>query len=116
LHPSIHIVSSDYPILAIWTENQKPDHEMKTLTLDSSEEHVLVFRRGYEVWMRSCSTGETVFIEAAGPSCCLPLAFASACKVDSSLQLEPLLTFLIHSGLIGSFTVDLDTNVCKHAD
>lgn len=64
LHPSVRLVESDYPLLALWNLCQNPDGT-EVLDLDAlGGDRVLVARPQEEVLMRSVSSGEATWYRA----------------------------------------------------
>lgn len=105
LHPSLRIVSSRWPILAIWDTNTN-DADVRPIDLSAGGGDVLVIRPAYEVELRTLPRGGAVFIEALREGARLGGAYEQAIAACSDFDLAANLQGLIGSGAIVGFRLD----------
>ncbi|NIR29203.1 MAG: hypothetical protein GWN84_07785 [Gammaproteobacteria bacterium] len=91
LHPSVHLLSSDYPITRIWTVNQDGYDGDGTVSLDEGGAWVMVHRTDEGVGWQTLRRGAWAFLKAISEG----RRFERAC--DAGLAAEP--SFGIHRAL-----------------
>ncbi len=94
LHPSARVVSSTFPVVALWQMNVA-DATPSALHLDRGGEDALIFRPEAEVEVRTLPPGAAEFIQAllveSPVAAAAGLAFASAPAFDLAATLTALL-------------------------
>ena len=95
------LVTSAYPLLAIWKANQ-PDavDDGRTIRLDEGPSRVLVIRRSDHVELRELPEGEFEFLAAVARACTVESAAAAARQADPSFDLPTSLVRLLRLGPI----------------
>jgi hypothetical protein len=78
LHPATHVVTSSYPLHAIWALHQPQANSDETVKLDSGGEAVLITRPHADVCVSRLLPGEDVFIERLDAGCSLEAALTDA--------------------------------------
>jgi len=63
LHPSARLVTSHYPLAALWEANIRSEDEVPELDLDSGADELLVIRRGLTVAVERLVRGEYALLE-----------------------------------------------------
>ncbi len=102
LHPSLQVVSSPWPVLAIWETNSN-DSDVRSVDLSAGGGDVLVIRPAYEVELRSLPRGGAAFIAALGEGARLGEAFEQVVAAGEDFDLAANLHGLIGSGGIAGF-------------
>lgn len=102
LHPSLQVVSSPWPVLAIWETNTNDD-EIKPVDLRGGGQDVLILRPAYEVELRSLPRGGATFIAALQGGACLGEAFEQAVAASAEFDLGANLQGLIGSGALAGY-------------
>lgn len=103
LHPSVRIVRSAYPLVAIWQMNidaEGPGY----IDLHAHGEDAYIARPHAEVEVRRLPPGAAAFIEALAAGHRISDAFDTALADDSRFELSHTLAALIHGGAIIGWT------------
>jgi hypothetical protein len=103
LHPSVRVLASAYPVLAIWRVNQPDAQGETTVNLDQGSEHVLVSRSGLVVTMAPLGSGEYELLRALAASTPLVAASDAAINADANFDLMRSLHRYVQSGTITGF-------------
>lgn len=101
LHPAHRVVSSHYPVLAIWRANQS-DYE-EPVDLRSGPEHTLVLRHGGDVELHRWAPALATFAVALADGSQLGEAYALASLNDPEFDLGEALTRLATLNLLSGF-------------
>ena len=95
------LVTSAYPLLAIWKANQPgAADDGRTIRLDEGPSRVLVIRRSDHVELRELPEGEFEFLAAVARACTVESAAAAARQADPSFDLPTSLVRLLRLGPI----------------
>lgn len=97
LHPSVHVLASDYPVLTIWHFTLEPTPG--GLDLDGPGEVVMLWRAGEEVASALLAPASFVYLAALREGAPLGVAQARATAIDANFDME-CLESLIAEGLI----------------
>lgn len=97
LHPSLQVVTSRWPVLAIWETNTN-DADVRPVDLESGGAGVLLLRPAYEVELRGLPDGGARFVRALGEGAGLGEAFEQALSECGEFDLAANLAGLIGSG------------------
>jgi hypothetical protein len=89
LHPSVTLLSSPWPVDAIWRTNQ-PDADDGRVDLDGGGVHLQVWRDGDDVVLRALSIAEHAFRATLAARGCLATAASAAVAVDRDVDLAAL--------------------------
>ncbi len=103
LHPAARLVSSAYPIHAIWAANAH-DGAAASLALPDHGEAVLVTRPDERVAVRALGPGAAAFAAALGKGAALGEAYERARETASEFSLERALRDLLAAGALGGVT------------
>ncbi|MBA7613668.1 hypothetical protein ES703_20922 [subsurface metagenome] len=103
LHPSLRLVRSNFPALAIWQMNIS-DGVPAPVDLASGGEDVLVVRPLSDVEVRSIPKGSLEFIKALGDGASLLTAFESALEANSGFDLSANLSDLMRAGALVGYS------------
>lgn len=87
LHPSAHLVSSDFPILRIWKVNQQEYEGDSSVNLNDGGVQLLVIRRS-EVEIETLSVGEHALLLAIDSGHPFALAAEAAMNAEAELDLS----------------------------
>lgn len=98
-HPSMHCISSDYPVYRIWAANQEEGSE-ETISLDSGLFHILIIRPGMDVETREVGEGAFLFLQRLQAGDSIEDAFNMALQTDSAFDLAG---FFAHHLFDGTF-------------
>ena len=101
--PASRLVSSVWPLLAIWRANQPGESPHDTISLDAGASRLLVIRRDHHVELRELATGEFAFLEAVAGGLSLVDAAAVALVADPEFELVSSLPRLVRLGAITDF-------------
>ncbi|MEW8509920.1 MAG: DNA-binding domain-containing protein [Candidatus Thiodiazotropha sp.] len=86
-HPSMHCISSDYPIYSIWLANQGEQME-ETISLDEGGSQVVVIRPKVEVEVREVSPGSLALLQSLASGETIGAAYAQAVEMDAEFDLQ----------------------------
>jgi len=103
LHPSVRMLVSGYPVLAIWEANQPGVQGETTVNLDQGSEHVLVARCGLSVTMAPLGPDEYELLRAFTESKSLVAANDAAVNAGANFDLMRALHRHLQSGAIIGF-------------
>jgi hypothetical protein len=98
LHPSVWLVASRWPIVAIWATNTH-DAEVKPVDLDIAED-ALIARPALDVEVRRLPPGGLAFLAALLAGTTLAEAAAAAREADAAFYLTANLSGLLGAGLV----------------
>lgn len=101
LHPAHRIVSSQYPVLTIWQENQTDFGE--SVDLRCGAEFALVLRRNGDIELRRWPAALATFAVALGDGSPLGEAYSLACTADAAFNLGNALSRLASLNLLCGF-------------
>lgn len=99
LHPSLHLVSSAYPIVTIYELHEEANEPPQT-KLEAQGEDALVLRPHLEVEIRRLPIGAVIFIETLRTGSSIGQAAEAALAVAPGFDLEANLAGLMTSGAI----------------
>jgi hypothetical protein len=85
VHPSVRLVASRYPVLAIWQANQ--DDDPRVVDLDAGGDWLIVFRQGLECQILRSSAGELALLAALRAGTPLGRACEAAIAAEPELDL-----------------------------
>jgi hypothetical protein len=106
LHPSVRMLASKYPVLAIWKANQPDAQNEITVNLDQGSDRVLVSRPGSIVTMTPLTPGDYELLRAFAESKSLMAANDIAIDADANFDLAQSLHRHIQSGAIAGFRIE----------
>ncbi|MGI9383966.1 MAG: HvfC/BufC N-terminal domain-containing protein [Methyloligellaceae bacterium] len=101
LHPSARLVSSEYPIVTIWSANSGDD-EPEPIDAGAGGEDALILRPGLDVEVRRLPSGGAAFIAALADGSSLGAAAQRAAGSAEAFDLQANLTGLFGCGAIVS--------------
>ena len=101
LHPAVRLVSSSYPLLAIWNANQAGSTANRIIDLASGETRLLIHRGAQGVEFHILSAAEFALLDALAEDHCLGDALDIAAAVDTAFELGVTLRRLV---ALGAFT------------
>lgn len=103
LTPSLHLLSSRFPVCSIWQAHQGGD-DIPALSLDKGGEQVMIVRFGLDVIVREISTGELAFWAALQDGQPLGRAYETAALEDPEIDLSHILAFGLSHSVFSSIT------------
>jgi hypothetical protein len=86
LHPTVRLVASRYPVLAIWSANREANADAE-IRLDAGGDFLLVARPELDVMVERASAGEFAFLEALADGMALGLACEAAYYAEPALDI-----------------------------
>jgi len=86
LSPASRLITSDYPLLAIWRANQAESADT-SVDLDAGGDRLLVFRRDLEVEFKRLSAGEYTLLAAWQRGAALHEASDAAVRAETGFDL-----------------------------
>ncbi|OLF55490.1 DUF2063 domain-containing protein [Pseudomonas chlororaphis] len=98
LHPSLSLLHSDHPVVALWAAHQG-DGDWQAIDL-THPQHALVLRHGLDVEVFAIDAGAARFIHCLHRSQPLQTAAADALAIDPAFEPSPSLALLISRGAI----------------
>jgi hypothetical protein len=104
LHPSLRLLTSPYPVLAIWRTNRE-DTEVKQVALDAGADALLILRPALDVEVRRLPPGAATFIDALAQGQPLAEAAAIASAQSDHFELHKVLAGVISAGAISGYTL-----------
>jgi len=85
VHPSVRLVASRYPVLAIWEANQ--DDDPRVVDLDAGGERLIVFRQDLAPQIVRSSAGELALLDALRAGAPLGKACEAAIAAEPGIDL-----------------------------
>lgn len=107
LHPSSQLVTSDYPILAIWLANQEAAVN-STVALTPTQEFLLIVRHVDDVQILRLTASEHAFLEQCRIGAPFDAACAAALDQHADLDVTALLSRFIAERIIVDFSPPLE--------
>ncbi|SPB12733.1 hypothetical protein NOV72_00040 [Caballeronia novacaledonica] len=104
LHPSVRVVRSPFPLVAIWQMNVD-ENAPGFIDIHARSEDALIARPHAHVDVRVLPVGAATFVEALAAGIAVAEAFESALSADARFDLSPALAMLVHGGAIAGWTV-----------
>lgn len=108
LHPSAHLLSSDYPISRIWEANQEGQDSEATISLDAGGERLLVIRRGLDVLIERLPRGDYPLLKGCREGASFEAACEQALAAEPGFDLTASLRWHIAQGTFTGFQTDPD--------
>lgn len=112
LHPSAHVMRSDYPVSRIWQANQLGSAPDEVINLDEGGTQFLVVRRDLEVAIEPLAIGEFALLREFARGSHLAVAAEAALTTDPTFDLtaalathvarQTLCDFTLHNNLSGA--------------
>lgn len=104
LHPSAHLLISDYPLLRIWQLNQPEADTDDTVDLGEGGVNLLIARRGLAVEIEAIEAGEYALLDAFAHACALAdAATAAAAAAQPAFDLTECLRRRVQDQTIAGF-------------
>lgn len=97
LHPSLRLLRSPYPVIAIWRTNVE-DETVQAVSLASGGDDVLIIRPALQVELRRLKPGALEFLQTIAAGNPLGMAFEAASAASDHFDLQSSLAGLIQSG------------------
>lgn len=104
LHPSCRLVTSPWPVTAIWRANQPGQPGEAIVEPGSGGGPVLIQRIGLDVVWRALDPGDSAFISALGTGRTLNQAWRQALATNPDFDLAAALGRLVAEGSLSRFT------------
>ena len=104
LHPSVGVLASAFPVVAIW-ETNKRDDAVKPIRLEQGGETALVVRPALEVETRKAPPGTDAFLAALATGQTLAEAAATALAANDHFNVQMALATVIEAGAITGYMV-----------
>jgi len=102
-HPSLHLLESKFPLLAIWRSNQSGDERDGYVDVSVGGEVLLVARATDGVTIERISRGEHVLLTALSANRTLGIAAEEAAAADAHFDLSTTLPRLVGSQVLVAF-------------
>lgn len=106
LHPSVQLVSSNYPLFRIWRSNQPEYDAEEQIDLAESGDKLLVRRDVDTVEIRRLDSSQFEFLAALAAGACLADALLAAEKTGAEFDLGSNLEMGVAVGIIVDFLLD----------
>jgi hypothetical protein len=91
LHPAVHLMSSSFPVMQIWSANQSEASSPAEIRLDAGAEWILLRRPHAQVEMELLAPGEYAWLAALFDGRSLAAAVDAAFCVMETFELAPCL-------------------------
>lgn len=108
LHPTLSLLSSDWPIVSIWHAHQQeePEEALKNLgPLEKSAEQALILRPHLDVNVQTISASALHFLKQLSKGRTFGESVEEAVKQDPSFDLPANLAGLFNSGAVTSISI-----------
>lgn len=106
VNPGLRLISSPYPVDAIWRANMAEATE--TVDLDAGPARLMLIRHEFQVRMQSLSLGAAQFVATLGEGATLAQAAETAFASQEDFDLQLTFADLMMCGALVSFEVDAD--------
>jgi hypothetical protein len=103
-HPAMRLVSSRFPVLAIWKANQADHGPQEPIALDRGPSNVLLIRREDHVELRELPAAEFALLAACVRGETLEQAAECALEVETDVALDAVLARVVSLGTLVDFT------------
>ncbi len=103
LHPAARLVSSRFPIHAIWAAHQSDSNDVAHIDMSVSE-NVLISRPQYQVFVRLITPADAAFVGACLSGATLNDATVAALGVDERFDLQAVLQQHLEFGTFSAVT------------
>ena len=107
LSTAAQLVSSIYPLFAIWQAN-RPEAALDqnaTIRLDAGPSHVFILRRSDHVELREVPAGDFALLSAIAQSRPMETAVEEALRLDASLDVPAVLHRLVQMGALTGWSL-----------
>ena len=104
-HPSCHLLSSSYPLLAIWQAHQPGADQDFRVDLDSGGGMVLVWRTNNEVEVNAISAAEGDWLQRIQAGATMGVATDATLVADPDFDLPATLSNLVAQGVLVDFSL-----------
>ena len=102
LHPSLSLLSSDYPLAAIWRTNNRPAGEEDEIDLSQGGVRLMIWRQGDDTVWRELTAAEFTFMQALVEG----VSLGKAVERASGLDLSATLAMVLGAGVVSGFDHD----------
>ncbi len=106
LHPSVRLLTSPWPVLAIWRANQPAGDDNEAVDLGSGGNRLLVIRRGHDVDLELVSAAEFAALAALANKASLGDALEVAHMADPDFDFGAFLQRHAAVGTLADFTLE----------
>jgi hypothetical protein len=100
IHPSLRLISSQYPILRIWQQNRSECDSSASIDLASGAERLALVREQQEIIALHLSAGELAFLQASQMSSTLDQAIAAAEEASHAFRATEALPRFVFAHII----------------
>ena len=105
-HPALRVITSDFPIHAIWALHQPDADPDARVNVDQGGEAVMVTRPGVDVVLTVLPAGDVEFTQHLRAGARLGEAFAAAQQNDAIFNPAETLATVLGQGAFAGFTLD----------
>lgn len=105
LHPSAHLIASEFPILRIWQVNQADYSGDQTVDLSEPGSILLVVRRDLDVTIESLTVGTFTLLQALAESQPFGTACERALLAEADYDVTTDFQQLVGSGVLVDFSI-----------
>lgn len=100
LHPSIHLISSPYPIFAIWDANMRTEAEMPEISIDDGGQDILVVRPELSVDVHLLAPGALHFVSALRDGETIAEAVETSIEKEPNFDFSNVLPVIAQAGIL----------------
>lgn len=100
LHPSARLLTSPFPVVAIWQDNQDEAEDGTVVSLDDGPAQVLIVRPTMDVEMRSLTPAAFTFFQCLAGGLTVSQSLEQAAAMDATFNLEVILGLAISDGTL----------------
>ncbi|WP_340692427.1 DNA-binding domain-containing protein [Hyphomonas sp.] len=116
VHPSAQLVDTEWTTASLWIDLKAGKLPSRQMALPHRSEHVLFWRPGGEVGMRSLSPGEHAFLSSAMSQLPLGAACEAAMAAEPSIDLSHLIAGAVSSGFFITIAQQGGANHDTHSE
>jgi hypothetical protein len=102
LHPSLRLLSSPFPVLAIWTTNAR-DAEVQPVEFSTGGDRLLIIRPDLEVVIRRLPPAALAFLHCLQGGAAFGVAVDAAVTADPHADVQRLLANVITAGALSGY-------------
>lgn len=118
LQPSLRVVRSQHPVLAIWARHQHDDHGGHETPIDWQPQSVAIHRQGMEVVQEALTPAEAAFLSRLLGGATIGAALHAAAAEDPAFDATDAFVWLLTRGLVvallpGLYTHEEHSNVAQ---
>jgi hypothetical protein len=105
MHPACRLISSSYPVLAIWQANQSAHEPVELIDLESGSARALLRREAHGMHFQELGAAEFALLASLAADACLDAALEAAQEKEANFDPGPSLRRAVRLGMFTGATL-----------